>query len=86
MAPFAVDRTFFIQIMTRNAEPVGCRLVPVSYFPGFLVMTLPAFVVGSLLVLMVSEINGLLSHLQLYNPGASVFRLGSHQRRCDQKR
>ena len=85
MAPFAADRTFLIQIMTRDTEPVSCRLVPAVDFPGFFVMTLPALVVCNLLVLMVSELNTLLPHLQLYDLGASVFRLGRQNRKCTKK-
>jgi len=78
MASLTTYRALFIQVMTGDAEPVGCCLAPVIYFPFFVSMTFPAFVFRKFLMLMVSELNVLPPHLQFYNLGAFVFRLGSH--------
>jgi len=86
MAIFTVYRAFFIQIMTGDTDFVGCCLVPVGYFPVFIVMTLPTVVVCNLLVPLVSEVDGLFPHLQLYHRWAHIFRLGSKYSRCKQKR
>ena len=75
MAAFTADRALFIQIMTGDTESVGCCLVPVGYFPVFFVMTLPTVVVCNLLVLLVSEVDGLFPHLEFYDLWAYIFRL-----------
>lgn len=86
MAAFASYRALLVQIMAGDTEPVGCRLAPVVYFPGFLVMALPTLIVGNLLVFVVSELDGLFPHLQFYDFGAGAIRFVRHAVRCKEKR
>jgi hypothetical protein len=75
MATLTTHRPFLIQVMTGDTDFVGCCLVPVLYFPVFFIMTLPALVVCKLLVLLVSEVDGLFPHLEFYDLWAYIFRL-----------
>ena len=85
MATLTTDRPFLIQVMTGDTDFVGCCLVPVGYFPFFFIMTLPTAVICKFLVLLVSEVDGLFSHLQLYDRWTHIFRLGRKDSRCKEE-
>jgi len=82
VAAFAAYRPLLVEVMTGDAEFVGCRLAPVVYFAVLLVMTLPTLVFGYLLVFVVSEFNGIFAHFKLYDFWAGTFRLFRHDVRC----
>lgn len=73
MTTFAGYRPFFVQVVTGYTEFMRRGLTPAFNLPFFLVVALPALVIGQLLVLVMRELKSFFAHFHLDDLRALVF-------------